>query len=67
MSPAMAAGIFDTLITWEPIVEAMDADQPAKKRGPISGSIRNQLGCHETKYPQGRSAWGCLRVNPKGR
>ncbi|MFY9657987.1 MAG: IS1 family transposase [Methylocystis sp.] len=33
-SPAMAAGICDTLMTWEQIVEAMDADQPAKKRGP---------------------------------
>jgi hypothetical protein len=32
-SPAMAARICDTLMTWEQIVEAMDADQPAKKRG----------------------------------
>jgi IS1 family transposase len=31
-SPAMAAGICDTLMTWEQIVEAMDADAP--KPGP---------------------------------
>ncbi len=34
-SPAMAAGICDTLMTWEQIVEAMDADAPKPgKRGP---------------------------------
>jgi IS1 family transposase len=34
VTPAMAAGLSDTVMTWEQIVEAMDADQPAKKRGP---------------------------------
>lgn len=34
VTPAMAAGICDTVMTWEQIVEAMDADHPAKKRGP---------------------------------
>jgi IS1 family transposase len=38
-SPAMAAGICDTLMTWEQIVEAMDADQPAKKRGPYKKTV----------------------------
>jgi IS1 family transposase len=34
-SPAMAAGICDTLMSWEQIVEAMDADAPKPgKRGP---------------------------------
>ncbi len=35
VTPAMAAGICDTLMTWEQIVEAMDADTPKPgKRGP---------------------------------
>jgi len=34
VTPAMAAGLSDTLMAWEEIVEAMDADQPAQKRGP---------------------------------
>jgi IS1 family transposase len=38
-SPAMAAGICNTLMTWEQIVEAMDADQPAKKRGPYKKTV----------------------------
>jgi IS1 family transposase len=34
-SPAMAAGICDTLMTWEQIVAAMDADAPKlERRGP---------------------------------
>ncbi|CAJ0878077.1 hypothetical protein AMST5_02936 [freshwater sediment metagenome] len=34
VTPAMAAGISKTVMSWEQIVEALDADQPAKKRGP---------------------------------
>ncbi len=34
VTPAMAAGLSDTVLDWEQIVEMMDADQPAKKRGP---------------------------------
>jgi IS1 family transposase len=34
VTPAMAAGLSDTVMDWAQIVEAMDADQPAKKRGP---------------------------------
>lgn len=34
VTPAMAAGLSDTVMAWEQIVEAMDADTPAKKRGP---------------------------------
>lgn len=34
VTPAMAAGLSDTVMTWEQIIEAMDADAPAKKRGP---------------------------------
>jgi IS1 family transposase len=35
VSPAMAAGICDTLMTWEQLVEAMDEDAPNPgKRGP---------------------------------
>lgn len=34
ITPAMAAGISKTLMAWPEIVEMMDADQPAKKRGP---------------------------------
>jgi IS1 family transposase len=34
MTPAMAAGISETVMDWSDIVEATDADQPAKKRGP---------------------------------
>jgi IS1 family transposase len=33
VTPAMAAGISETVMNWSDIVEAMDADQPAKKRG----------------------------------
>ena len=34
VTPAMAAGLSETVMDWSQIVEAMDADQPAKKRGP---------------------------------
>lgn len=34
ITPAMAAGISKTVVDWAQIVEMMDADQPAKKRGP---------------------------------
>ena len=34
VTPAMAAGISETVMNWSDIVEAMDADKPAKKRGP---------------------------------
>lgn len=34
VTPAMAAGISDTLWSWEQIVEMMDAATPVKKRGP---------------------------------
>lgn len=35
VTPAMAAGLSDTVMTWEQIVEAMDADAPKTgKRGP---------------------------------
>jgi len=39
VTPAMAAGICDTLMTWEQIVGAMDADAPKPgKRGPYKKS-----------------------------
>ena len=34
VTPAMAAGLSETLMSWSDIVALMDADQPAKKRGP---------------------------------
>jgi len=34
VTPAMAAGLSETVMDWPQIVEAMDADTPAKKRGP---------------------------------
>ncbi len=34
VTPAMAACISNAVMNWADIVEAMDADQPAKKRGP---------------------------------
>jgi IS1 family transposase len=39
VTPAMAAGISETVIDWWDIVEMMDADQPAKKRGPYKKSV----------------------------
>ena len=34
VTPAMAAGLSETVMDWADIVEAMDADAPARKRGP---------------------------------
>jgi hypothetical protein len=34
VTPAMAAGLSKTVLDWAQIVEAMDADAPAKKRSP---------------------------------
>lgn len=34
VTPAMAAGLSETVLDWAEIVEMMDADQPTKKRGP---------------------------------
>jgi IS1 family transposase len=39
VTPAMAAGISETVMNWSDIVEAMDADQPSKKRGPYKKSV----------------------------
>lgn len=39
VTPAMAAGISETVMNWSDIVEAMDADQPAKKRGPYKKTV----------------------------
>ena len=39
MTPAMAAELTDRLWGWEELVEMMDADQPAKKRGPYGPII----------------------------
>jgi IS1 family transposase len=36
VTPAMASGLSETVMDWSDIVEAMDADQPAKKRGPYA-------------------------------
>jgi IS1 family transposase len=38
VTPAMAAGLSQTVMNWTDIVEAMDADTPAKKRGPYKKS-----------------------------
>ena len=34
VSPAMAADLSETVMGWTDIVDAMDADAPAKYRGP---------------------------------
>jgi hypothetical protein len=34
VTPAMAAGLSETVMDWTDIVEAMDADAPTAKRGP---------------------------------
>ncbi|MGO8801009.1 MAG: IS1 family transposase, partial [Roseiarcus sp.] len=34
VTPAMASGVCETVMDWTQIVEAMDADTPAPKRGP---------------------------------
>lgn len=36
----MAAGISETVMNWSDIVEATDADQPAKKRWPYEKSTQ---------------------------
>jgi hypothetical protein len=33
----MASGLSETVMDWSDFVEMMDADQPAKKRGPYKG------------------------------
>jgi len=38
VTPAMASGLSETVMDWAQIVEAMDADAPAKKRGPYKKS-----------------------------
>ena len=39
VTPAMAAGVSETVMDWSDIVEAMDADAPATKRGPYKKRI----------------------------
>jgi hypothetical protein len=40
VTPAMAAGVCDTVMTWEQIIEAMEADAPKPgKRGPYKKSV----------------------------
>ena len=44
VTPAMAAGLSETVMDWSDIVEAMDADAPVQKRGPykkIAAEISN--------------------------
>lgn len=40
VTPAMAAGLTDTLSSWQDIVELMDAEAPAKKRGSYKKAVR---------------------------
>ncbi len=42
VTPAMAAGLVETVMDWSEIVEAMDADAPAKKRGPYKKATELQ-------------------------
>lgn len=39
VTPAMAANLSDTLLNWADIVEMMDIDAPAKKRGPYKKQV----------------------------
>ncbi len=39
VTPAMAAGLSQTVMTWTDILEAMDAGTPAKKRGPYKKAV----------------------------
>jgi IS1 family transposase len=39
VTPAMAAGLSETVMDWSQIVEAMDADAPAPKRGPYKNAV----------------------------
>jgi hypothetical protein len=42
VTPAMAAGLSQTVMDWSDLIEAMDADTPAKKRGPYKkASVEN--------------------------
>ena len=40
VTPAMAAGISETVLNWSDFVVMMDADQPAKKRGPYKKTVQ---------------------------
>jgi hypothetical protein len=40
VTPAMTAGLSETVMDWADIVEAMDAEQSAKKRGPYKRTNR---------------------------
>jgi hypothetical protein len=39
VTPAMAAGLSQTIIDWLDIIEEMDADTPPKKRGPYKKAV----------------------------
>jgi hypothetical protein len=39
VTPAMQAKLTNRLWSWEEIVKAMDADLPAKKRGPYKKAV----------------------------
>ena len=45
VTPAMAAGLSDTVMDWTDIVEAMDADAPAKKRSPYKKTGEQISNC----------------------
>jgi hypothetical protein len=38
----MAAGLSQTVMDWAEIVEAMDVETPAKKRGPYKGRAKER-------------------------
>src|SRR5208283_3772953 len=42
ITPAMAAGLSETVMDWAQIVEAMDADTPPTKRGPYKKGTSNE-------------------------
>ena len=42
VTPAMAAGLSKTVMDWSDIVQAMDTDAPAKKRGPYKKASVNE-------------------------
>jgi hypothetical protein len=42
VTPAMAAGLSQTVMDWAEIVEAMDVETPAKKRGPYKGTAKER-------------------------
>jgi hypothetical protein len=39
VTPAMAAGLSETVMDWAQIVEAIDADTPTPKRGPYKKAV----------------------------